>query len=135
MFADEVAASISRLTLARAADKSREIIGSLRRELSTENIFVVERQWSKFLDPDEKIAAVLEQAFPRAAFDFVEAGKCLCFGRATAAVMHLMRSLEAPLSLLASELGVTVAEDDTWGAVLSKCRIEIRNRDSGKGIK
>ena len=65
--------------------------------------------------PSERIAFYLDTApfgddvaakFPSSAYDLEEASKSLVLERATACVFHLMRALETPLTLLATELGV-----------------------------
>jgi len=137
MFADEVAEELARqdCSLGKAIQRFRDLIGSVRRELATEFIYVTDRQYSRFVEPDEEIKGVLDRRYDRSIFDFREAGKCLAFGRPTACVLHLMRALEAPLADFASELDITVGEKDTWGSILDKCRIELRVRDEGKSRK
>lgn len=70
----------------------------------------------------------VENAFPSAAFDIVEAAKCRAVGRWTASVMHLMRVLEAGLASLACHYGVAV--DRNWNKTLNE--IEAKTRDVSK---
>ncbi len=66
----------------------------------------------------------VDDAYPSSAYDISEAGKCLALGRATACVMHLMRSLETPLSLMYKDLAGKDPDRSAWGNLL----IEIRDR-------
>jgi hypothetical protein len=55
--------------------------------------------------------------FPSITFDAEEASKCFALERPTAAVFHMMRILEAPLAVIARELG-TNKHSPTWNAYL-----------------
>jgi hypothetical protein len=74
-------------------------------ELAAQLIFFVEphkrRYYEKQQFPPEVIAA-----FPSAAYDMEEAGKCYALGQNTACVFHLMRVLEVALNGLAKKLRV-----------------------------
>lgn len=67
----------------------------------------------------------VDDAFPRAAYDITEAGKCLALERWTAAVMHLMRALEHGLAALAAFCGVDFGSDN-WNQALNKMEAELR---------
>lgn len=57
-------------------------------------------------------------AFPLATEDISEAGKCLALNRPTAAVFHLMRTMECAVQRLSGRLGIT-NPDRAWGILLS----------------
>lgn len=59
------------------------------------------------------------RAFPSSKGDIDEAGKCLALDRGTACVFHLMRILEIGLQLLAAKLGISLAVDRNWQAILN----------------
>lgn len=65
-------------------------------------------------------------AFPSAADDIAEAGKCLALERGTACVFHLMRVMEVGLKVLAASLGIQ--PEKNWGAYLVKLDAEIQTR-------
>lgn len=61
--------------------------------------------------------------FPMAQFEIDEAGKCMALERATAAVFHLMRTLEIGILAIARSLGIqypTNGAERNWGVVLQK---------------
>jgi hypothetical protein len=67
-------------------------------------------------------------AFPSAAIDIEEAGKCLALGRSTAAVFHLMRVLESGLRALGASLGDPTLDanaNPTWDRILKRGDIEL----------
>lgn len=66
-------------------------------------------------------------AFPSARFDIDEACKCLALERSTAAVLHLMRALEKPLKLMATELEIDAEEN--WNRLLDKIEQRVRGKD------
>lgn len=75
-------------------------------------------------DADELFGADVVDAFPQAAFDIAEAGKCLSFGLWTACVMHTMRILETGLQALAEHVGVGPSEN--WNKTLNEIEAELR---------
>lgn len=62
--------------------------------------------------------ANVHDAFPLAAEDLSEAGRCLALGRYTASVFHLMRAMECAVQTLSIKLGITNV-DREWGKLLS----------------
>lgn len=67
----------------------------------------------------EKVAA----AFPSAAFDIEEAGKCLALDRSTACVFHCMRVMEVGLRELAAALSIPYAP--SWESYLLQIQKQI----------
>lgn len=60
----------------------------------------------------------VESAFPNAAEDISEAGKCLALEQSTAAVFHLMRAMEIAVQVLSAKLSISNCERE-WGKLLS----------------
>ena len=63
-------------------------------------------------------------AFPSAAYDLEEAGRCMSFELWTAGVMHLMRALEPALDRLATHVGV--APSTNWNQTLDQIEKALR---------
>lgn len=75
-------------------------------------------------DADALFGAEVVDAFPHAAFDIAEAGKCLSFGLSTACVMHTMRVIECGLDALATHVGVP--KSDNWNKTLNAVEAALR---------
>jgi len=97
--------------------------------------FVAEAQSRKFFamsggadqyhkTADELYGPNVVDAFPSAAFDIEEAGKCQAFGLWTASVMHTMRVLEIGLQALAGHVGV--AHEENWNKTLNQIEAKLR---------
>jgi hypothetical protein len=71
------------------------------------------------------------KAFPSARFDIDEASKCLALDRSTACVLHLMRSLESGMNVLAKTLHIPFAHAN-WEQVLNKIPIRIKEIENAK---
>lgn len=67
--------------------------------------------------------------FPQMTEDISEAGKCLAFGRPTAAVFHLMRVMEIGTQKLGDKLGVQFASEKNWQNILDEVNKAIRGLD------
>jgi hypothetical protein len=132
VFAKEIQNGIDNMSVERALLRSEDLLASMKRDLRSQFVFVIEPELSRFAELDHEMISLFETTFLKAKFDFLEAGKCIAFGRPTAAVFHLMRSIEAPLATLAKLLGIAPSDKATWGDVLSLCRTEIAIRDAGK---
>lgn len=74
--------------------------------------------------PDALFGPDVIDAFPDAAFDISEAGKCQAFGLWTASVMHIMRVLETSVNALAKHVGV--ASSDNWNKTLNEIEVALR---------
>src|SRR4051812_31350538 len=108
------------------------LIRTFRDEIEARFLFVMSGTNVALYDPGEPLfGAAVEDGFPSSAFDISEAGKCLACGRWTAAVMHLMRALEAPLAALAAHVGVPGGAN--WNKQLneieSRLRLVSKSRD------
>ena len=101
------------------------IFDTLRRELKTMPVFVLDGTKFSYYDPEIFLfGAEVEAAFSSSTEDIKEAGKCLALGRSTAAVFHLSRSMEAAVQALSGKLGITNL-DRVWGALLSDMKAKI----------
>jgi hypothetical protein len=67
----------------------------------------------KRYDQKELFGAAVNDAFPDASFDIIEAGNCYAAGRWTASVFHLMRILEIGLAAFGREFNLTL-EHTNW---------------------
>ena len=72
----------------------------------------------------------VDDAFPSARHDILEAGRCLALRRSTACVLHLMRALEPGLASLAAALGVDHANTN-WQTIIDRIENEITSRNKG----
>lgn len=94
-------------------------------EAQDRQFYVLERSISEnYANPDHLFAPEVIDAFPNAAYDMQEAGKCLAFGLWTACVMHTMRVLEIGLNGLAGHVGVTPQAN--WNATLNDIEVALR---------
>jgi hypothetical protein len=102
-----------------------EIRRRFRDELEECKLFGMDSRECEFFDA--RISPSILDAFPRACFDIQEAGKCIALGRATAAVLHLMRALEQPLQAMAKAVGVPVK--DNWNKILNDVEKKVRGKN------
>ncbi len=97
-------------------------------EMAIQRIFSMTPGELKLFSPANPLFGdEVDNAFPSAANDISEAGKCLALNRPTAAVMHLMRALESGLFALCKDLGVQSGEN--WNTLLNQCEVEIRKKN------
>jgi len=91
-------------------------------EMESEIFLHLEKGRIRFYDDSKKplFGEKVFRAFPSAADDISEAGKCLATGRNTACVFHLMRVMEAGLIAIAKKLGVLYQND--WGHYLREIK-------------
>jgi HEPN domain-containing protein len=100
-------------------------------EMGARSVFALSSENASLVnDPGPLFGQAVADAFPLAAEDISEAGKCLGLGRHTAAVFHLMRSMEVAVQALASALGVVNIER-AWGVLLSDMRTAIEALPKG----
>jgi len=78
---------------------------------------------------DPLFGAIVSEAFPSAAYDISEAGKCLALERSTACVFHLMRAMEVCLLAFAESIGVGTSNNPSWGALLEKMEVKVKKDD------
>jgi hypothetical protein len=107
---------------------------TLRRELRTTKIFVLDANKSGYYEPNEPLFGTeVAEKFKSSAFDISEAGKCLALGRSTAVVFHLMHVVEIALRAIHLCLGLTPpADNPSWGILLKNIREERVRRGDRK---
>jgi len=106
------------------------LLGELRNRMLDElkgrvNLSITEAEAAIYRDPypfGEPVAS----KFPRAAYDIVEASKCLALERSTAAVFHLMRVMELGVQSIGKKLGVSLTQDKTWQKILDDLNAPIK---------
>jgi hypothetical protein len=104
-------------------------------ELKANTYFYVSKERSAFYQKPLSGWEATEITFPSVRYDIEEAGKCLTFGRTTAAVFHLMRVIGAGVTALGKSLNEPVLDAShnlTWDNVLSRCVKELGEKFSGK---
>ncbi len=103
---------------------------AISKELNTTLFMRIPADRRAYYNKPELLGDKVAQAFPSAAFDVAEAGKCLATGRSTAAVLHLMRVVEVGLRALAVAINPSadVQANPTWDAVLQRGDREIAKR-------
>ena len=101
------------------------LLRTFRDELDARPLFVMPAANAALFDQPEALCGdTVDEAFPSSAEDIAEAGRCLAVARWTAAVMHLMRSLETPLALLAAH--VEVSPGANWNKSLNDIEVKLR---------
>lgn len=117
-----------------------ELYGRLIDECGLRSFFCLSIRDSGFALHDTPLfGADVQRKFPSAAFEIEEAGKCLGFGRSTASVFHLMRTLE--IAILAVSRCLSIPDpikpgDRNWGHILSQSiKPELDARTGKKGGK
>ena len=101
------------------------LLRTFRDELDARPLFVMRAANAALFDqPQALFGDGVDEAFPSSAEDVAEAGRCLAVARWTAAVMHLMRSLEAPLALLADH--VQISSGANWNKSLNDIEAKLR---------
>jgi hypothetical protein len=81
---------------------------------------------ASFYEPAEPLfGSSVDDAFPSAAWDIAEAGRCFAVRRNTACVFHLMRTLEVGLRVFAAEFHV-VADHTNWHNIIEGIEKAVR---------
>jgi hypothetical protein len=123
-----------RLTHEEFSSILKEVDGTLRRELSLVNLFVLDGKAQEYFAPKGPLFGTgFESSFPSAAYELDEAGKCLALGRPTASVFHLMRIMETGIKAVARCLGMpdpTRPAERNWGLILKNIKGEIDARNA-----
>ena len=93
--------------------------GCLYHEADTKIAMTIPTARGKYFEPKIPLFGQdVEDRFPEASEDIVDAGRCLAFGQGTATVMHSMRILEVGLKALAGALGIPYAP--SWESYLKQ---------------
>jgi hypothetical protein len=84
----------------------RAVQTALVREAHERKFLVVAKNKSDFVDNDALFGSAVQDKFPSASLDIRASGNCLAAECHTAAVFHLMRSVEWGLRALGSDVGI-----------------------------
>jgi hypothetical protein len=79
-------------------------------------------------EQSQPFGAQVDEAFPSAALELIDAVHCLAFDQGTAAVFHAMRALEPALVALGKPFDVDVRAN--WNSALNDIERAIRSRDN-----
>lgn len=124
-----ISEGVPKLILIQRLDHFREVFED---ELSAISLYQVPHDLVGFLNPETPLfGAGVEKAFPKAAEDIAEAGRCLALGLPTAAVFHLMRTLELAVQVMSRKLGIKNTERE-WGKLLSDLHGKIGDMSKGE---
>ncbi len=110
--------------LALVADEIAILISAFQDELEARLLLAFPPSSARYFASEPLFGEAVEDVFPAISYDVAEAGKCLALGRSTAAVMHLMRVLEAGLEALANHVAVPTGEN--WNTVLNAIEGKLR---------
>ncbi|MGZ5442743.1 MAG: hypothetical protein ACXW5U_11970 [Thermoanaerobaculia bacterium] len=102
-------------------------------ELAEREFFVLDDRHRSYFHEVALFGSVVADAFPGAAYDIEEAGKCLALGRATAGVYHLMRVMERGLRATGKALGIPYAP--SWESYLTQINARIHVKHRKKGVR
>lgn len=109
-----------------------DLADRLHDELAEALLWQVAKENNRFLATD-LFGFEAKGQFVDAQPDIAEAGKCLAFGRSTAAVFHLMRVTEVGLKALAKPLGIPYAP--SWENYLRQINERVQLKQKKKGIQ
>ena len=103
---------------AAQAMAASQIRSCLVAELARQKFLYVRHEYAGYVDHGSLFGDEVRDEFPDACFDIRESGNCLAAECPTAAVFHLMRSVEWGLRALGTELGIR--------------RLRCRNKKTGR---
>jgi hypothetical protein len=110
--------------LGMVIDEITILASAFQNEMEARLLLVLPSANAHFFGDAPLFGNVVDNVFPQIAYDIAEAGKCRALGRWTAAVMHLMRVLEAGLEALARHVGVEQGQN--WNADLNAIEGRLR---------
>jgi hypothetical protein len=115
------------------ADDLVTLDGRLRDELAAIYFFHITPEQKRYYNKTDLFGETFKANFPTANSEVIEAGNCFAFGRHTACVYHLMRSMEIALRVLFVSLGMPqqIWSITKWNKVLDriKGKIEKNNKN------
>jgi hypothetical protein len=121
--------SFSPLMFGLYSDYAEDLAGRVADELSVRRVLILPSDKACYFDGSKNIFPdEVRDSFQSAEHDMDEARKCFALGRHTAAVFHLMRIMEAGLSVLGLDLGLNVGMN--WNTALDQIEKEIRSRST-----
>jgi hypothetical protein len=95
----------SKPDLTELRQQSHELVQRVQDEANLRLFFSIPVDRQRFFTEQELFGNSVAEAFPSAASDIEEAGKCLAFERWTSAVFHLSRIAETALITIARRIG------------------------------
>lgn len=99
---------------------------TIKRELKTKKIYVLEQAKCGFFDPREPLfGAVVSSQFPGIVYEIEQSGKCYACDLSTASAFHSIRCLEAGIRAISRCLGIpdpTKGSDRSWFKVLGSIK-------------
>ena len=102
-------------------------IRSFRDEMEARRLFVMNPVHVSFYAPSLPLfGSIVDTAFPTAASEIDEAGKCRATGRWTACVLHLMRALEPALLVFQNSIGV-MSPKVNWQDIINQIEVKIKS--------
>ena len=107
-----------------------QLYDRMQDDLADRQMFMIHPDLVEFYKQKEPLFGVdVDQKFPRMSEDISEAGKCLSLSRATATVFHLMRVMEIAVQEFGSKVGVALATEKMWQAILDQINKAIKTMD------
>ena len=95
-------------------------------ESESRQFYVLSSKHAQFFsETDSLFGPEVDRAFPSAAAEIRDAGKCRAAGLWTATVLHLMRALEPAINALAAHFGV--ARDLNWNRSLDQIDAKLKD--------
>jgi hypothetical protein len=110
----------------RFAEQLGHLADLIKLEMRMALFFYVPPDQAEFYGKPELLGKGVIDKFPQLTEDIVDAGKCLAFGRATAAVFHLMRIMEFGTQKFGAKLSVTFPTNKNWQVILNEADKAIR---------
>lgn len=111
------------------------ILSVLGSELDMKAAFCVNRDSEEYISPKNPVfGKKVELSFPSASFDIQEAAVCFGLGRDTAAVFHLMRTVEIGVRAVSTSLGLPdpTGMGRNWGQMNGSISSECERRTKAK---
>jgi hypothetical protein len=94
-------------------------------ELDRYSFYYVHTAMVHLYERDDAFGIKVAQKFKKAAPEIKSAGTCIALGQGTASVFHLMRAMEFAVKRLSTRIRAPITPKDTWGAMLSKMKVQI----------
>jgi hypothetical protein len=120
---------------AQLFDEIEQFNRRFREDLEGMKFYYVRPELEAYYEDDAPFGADVLKAFPQAADDISEAGKCLALGRNKGAVCHLMLAMEHALRALAIKIDASVQDKDgkwlPWLKIANNLEPKIRALPEG----
>lgn len=108
------------------------VVRAFTSQMQSRVVMVFDGRNSKYVTSDDTtFGQAVDDAFPKAAEEISEAGKCLALHRFTASVFHLMRAMELAVARLSEAIGTGKSTDKEWGKILSDIGSAIKEMPTG----